>query len=134
MKHKKAIIDTYQTIYNKDLVVCNAYVSVKQIIKRYTYCDGKEIQENDFNDIDACCMLCIDKNTKKLVEIIYLCKCDAKMKDKAEVTDIIAHESVHAAMDIYNYISASVDLGNQEPFAYLVGYIANCVYKTYSKI
>ena len=79
-------------------------------------------------------MLCIDKNTKKLVEIIYLCKCDARMKDKAEVTDIIAHESVHAAMDIYNYISASVDLSNQEPFAYLVGYIANCVYKTYSKV
>lgn len=44
MKHKKAIIDTYQTTYNKDLVVCNAYVTVNQIIKRYTYCDGKEIQ------------------------------------------------------------------------------------------
>ena len=34
---------------------------------------------------------------------------------------IFAHESCHAAMEIFNYIGATVDLENQEPFAYLTG-------------
>ena len=34
---------------------------------------------------------------------------------------VFAHECSHAAMEIFNYIGASVDLENQEPFAYLLG-------------
>lgn len=39
----------------------------------------------------------------------------------------IAHESSHAAMDIFSYIGATVDLDNQEPYSYLVGWIASCL-------
>lgn len=38
----------------------------------------------------------------------------------------ISHEAVHVAMDIFDYIGASPDLKNQEPFAYLVGWVADC--------
>ena len=34
---------------------------------------------------------------------------------------VFAHECSHAAMEIFNYIGATVDLENQEPFAYLIG-------------
>lgn len=50
-----------------------------------------------------------------------------RFKDlKTMTTPIIAHESSHVAMFIYDYIGASVDLYNQEPFAYLVEWIAKC--------
>lgn len=41
----------------------------------------------------------------------------------------IAHEAVHAALEIFDYIGAGADAKNQEPFAYLVGWIADCIWK-----
>ncbi len=45
---------------------------------------------------------------------------------KDMTTEIIAHESVHAAAEIMRYIGGRVEVGNQEPFAYLVGWVADC--------
>lgn len=39
----------------------------------------------------------------------------------------ITHESMHAAMEIFHYVGAYPDPKNQEPFAYLCGWIANCI-------
>lgn len=44
-------------------------------------------------------------------------------------TKIICHESTHAAMQVFSEIDAIPDLENQEPFAYLCGYIADCCYE-----
>lgn len=38
----------------------------------------------------------------------------------------VTHESIHAAMEIYDFINASIDTKNQEPFCYLAGWIAKC--------
>lgn len=46
---------------------------------------------------------------------------------KAMTTSNIAHESVHAALEIFNDLGCNVDADNQEPFAYLVGWIADCI-------
>lgn len=39
----------------------------------------------------------------------------------------ISYESSHIAMEIFNFIGAKVDLSNQEPFSYLVGWVADCI-------
>ena len=39
----------------------------------------------------------------------------------------IAHESTHAALEVFDYIGSKVDLKNQEYLAYLIGYIAKCL-------
>lgn len=39
----------------------------------------------------------------------------------------ITHEAVHIATEIFEYIGAYHDPKNQEPFAYLCGWIAKCV-------
>lgn len=50
-----------------------------------------------------------------------------RFKTKADMTtDIIAHESVHAAIHIFDYAECCISTDNQEPFAYLVGWIADC--------
>ena len=41
-------------------------------------------------------------------------------------TGNIAHESIHAAWDILHQIGSRADYINQEPFAYLAGWVARC--------
>lgn len=52
-------------------------------------------------------------------------------KKEALTPDIVAHEAVHAAMGICQYcgMEVSCDDDMQEYFAYLVGWIVECVYK-----
>lgn len=38
----------------------------------------------------------------------------------------IAHEAIHAADDVYYFIGTHPDVTNNEPYAYLVGYIVEC--------
>lgn len=38
----------------------------------------------------------------------------------------VTHESNHVAMEIFDYIGATVEIKNQEPFCYLAGWIAKC--------
>ena len=40
----------------------------------------------------------------------------------------ISHEATHAAMDIFGDIGIVPDVNNQEPLAYLVGWISDCIY------
>ena len=39
----------------------------------------------------------------------------------------ISHEATHAAIDIFDDCGCRIDAENQEPFAYLVGWIAKCI-------
>ena len=39
----------------------------------------------------------------------------------------ICHEATHAAIDIFDDCGCRIDAENQEPFAYLVGWIAKCI-------
>lgn len=41
----------------------------------------------------------------------------------------IAHESGHVATELFSQIGAYLDPNNQEPFMYLLGYIADCIDK-----
>ena len=50
-----------------------------------------------------------------------------RFRNKSEMTmENIAHEAVHAALEIFDYVNARISSDNQEPFAYLVGWIADC--------
>lgn len=48
---------------------------------------------------------------------------------KAMTTKVIAHEAAHIAVGIFDYIEAPIDIRHQEPFAYLCGWIAECIDK-----
>lgn len=39
----------------------------------------------------------------------------------------LCHEAYHVAQSIYSDVGAEVDPINQEPFAYLIGYVAECI-------
>ena len=48
-------------------------------------------------------------------------------------TRAIAHESTHAAIHIFDYIGAEITAAAEEPFAYLLGWIAGCCEETKEK-
>lgn len=46
---------------------------------------------------------------------------------KSMLPDNIAHEATHAALEIFDYVDARIQYDNQEPFAYLVGWVVKCI-------
>lgn len=46
---------------------------------------------------------------------------------KSMRSDNIAHEATHAALEIFDYVDARIQYDNQEPFAYLVGWVVKCI-------
>lgn len=48
--------------------------------------------------------------------------------------DTLAHECMHVVLNIFRVKGVSVDLENQEPTTYLVGYITGEVYKAFNKL
>lgn len=44
------------------------------------------------------------------------------------------HESTHVAIEIFDYIEARIDTNNQEPFAYLCGWVAGCIEEVKQKL
>ena len=48
------------------------------------------------------------------------------MNKKSMSVQNIAHESYHAACEIYKYIGADIGNDDQEPLGYLIGWVAKC--------
>ena len=133
-KQKKAIIDTYETLYDIDIVVANRQVSLEKLQKLYTYGDGVML---DNFIIDALATTAVVKrisDNKTCILIKDNKDSDVKSIDKKlDHINTIAHESLHAVLDIYDIIQQKVCTCTPEPMCYLIGYIAECVYKTLTK-
>lgn len=132
---KKAIIDTYETLYDVDIVVANRYVTLDKLKSMFVYADGAEL---DNFIIDAMATSAIVKrisDNKTCVLIKDNKDSSIKTKDKkVDRINTIAHESLHAVFYIYENIMDQKLCGcSPEPACYLIGYIAECVYKTLMK-
>ena len=132
MKNKH--IDTYTTVYPVYLVVANEAVTLEDLKKDFVYSDKNELDE-DVLDCQCSTSKVYNKKTNRYCMLVkFNHRTDYKDDDKT--TDLIntaAHEAGHVVLDIYDFIGASVDINNQEPFTYELGYIAECIYKTLIK-
>lgn len=51
-----------------------------------------------------------------------------RFKSKNEMTaNVMTHEAVHAAIEIFDYTGCGISYDNQEPFAYLAGWVSQCI-------
>ena len=131
---KNSIIDTYETIYSTDIVVANKYATLEQLKELYCYSDNVELND-DILSGDATCSTCIRKSDNKPVVLIKY-NHDTKIKSmdkKIDFINTICHEAGHAVLDIYERIGQNICFCTPEPFCYLLGYIAECAYKTLTK-
>lgn len=115
-KDKDKIISLFS--YSSEIYPVKMWVSFGMSIeslKNIFDMDDDELGENDMGAVSPV-------QHKKEKRGGYL----VRFKNVNEISVLeISHEASHVAMMIYEYIGASVDLYNQEPFAYLVSWAAN---------
>lgn len=135
MKNKtKAIIDTYETMYGVDIVVANRQVSLDKLRKLYTYGDGVMLDDFIADGLATTAVVKRISDNKTCILIKDNKDTDVKSVDKKlDYINTIAHESLHAVLDIYDIIDQKICTCSPEPMCYLIGYIAECVYKTLTK-
>ena len=131
---KKSIIDTYTTIYYVDIVVANEAATLEELKELYTYSNGDEL-DDEIIKMQCSCSTCKRKSDDKDVVLIkYNRDTDIKGIDKRlDLVNTVCHESGHAVLDIYEHMGQNVCNCSSEPFCYLLGYIAECVYNTLTK-
>ena len=134
-KTKKGIIDVYPTIYNTDIVVCNKYVTAKQLNKQYMIVDGRDFTEEEFANAGFCCEGVERKTNNSAMIVKYTGSPGLSKKDvHTDLVKICSHEATHAAVFICSRIGQDIDKDDVNEFlAYLVGYITECMYKTVTK-
>lgn len=83
-------------------------------------CDGSELTftEKEANGSLGLTLSVMRKETRDYGALVYF-----KSK-KTMTTQVIAHEASHAAKYLFEHISA--DINSEEPYAYAVGFVANC--------
>ena len=105
-------------IYPRQLYIVIGNDKLKVIKDNFTSRDGEElIYDNDGDKTCASCMWSvIEKTTGDYGFLVWL-------RGKNPKSDI-THESYHVACETFKDIGAYEDAENQEPFAYLIGWVA----------
>ena len=132
MKH----IDTYSTIYNIDIVVANKQVTWKELKKKYTYSDGKELIDDEEDNAIASTSYCKDINTGKYTILVkYNKDNDVKgINKRLDLINTVSHEATHVVMAIYSFIGEKVyPADSNELLANTLGWVAECIYNTWTK-
>lgn len=131
---KKSIIDTYSTIYFVDIVVANQYATLEELQELYKFPDGDEL-DNSILDCECTTSTIRRKeDSKDCILVKYNRPTRIKSIDKTvDFINTISHEATHVALDIYEHMNQNVCFCSPEPFCYLQGYAAECIYSTLVK-
>lgn len=131
--NKKARIDTYSTIYDMDFVVANEHVTLDELKKLFKYSNDQELDE-DQEKLNCCTSIVKRKSDNATCLLVKFNNngdgFSSSGDDLLDLVDTCSHEAVHVATDIYNCVGATIDVENQENFAYFVGYITERILKT----
>lgn len=135
---KKAHIDTYETVYPIHLVVANEAVKLADIRKSYVRCDDEELTDEDLGDDSVCSVIRAKRRSDdryiSLVKFNHPSHYFKKAEEiKADMVNTYAHEACHVVLDTYEFIGEQPCTQHQEVFAYQVGWVAECIYKTLAK-
>lgn len=135
----KTIIDTYPNrILDLDLVVFTN-PDIVEIQDKYTLSNGDSIPDNYFKDYPAMATILRSKEREEIVLVAMLHYVPDYVKKRSEfeqtcyMINTIAHESFHVLMDTMDVIQDSLNVNCQEMPAYYMGWITECVYRTWIK-
>lgn len=106
--------------YKVPLYHCNLWVLVSNNFVK----DAKKLNINlssNANEHDAI--------TFKKLETEFSTFCVFIRKDRKKYIDIISHESVHVVNLIFKEVGIELDIENDEPQAYLMGWVVDKIYK-----
>lgn len=133
-KKYKERIDTYSTVYESDLVVANSYTNTKKLAEQYEW-TGEGTLEDILSEgsIATTVYVTRKKDNKRCHIVIVHSPYPTSIEELIDLANTCTHEAVHVMLDIYYNLGAKVDTYDQEIFAYNVGYISECIFKTIYK-
>lgn len=122
MKGKNSKIHEFHPcIYPRRIWVVKGF-SQEQIQQSFSQRDGNEIKFGDWEGNEPKCTVFPYVELKENGKYGIL----VAISTSLSVGDI-AHESVHVAFEIFNDMGCFASHDNQEPYAYLVGWVAECI-------
>lgn len=131
-------IDIYETMYDVNIAVCNRKCTDKDIINNFLTSDGKEITKEYLYinpTTSAYTFRVIDKRNKYATFVVRILNTYGKtrLEKETDLINTIAHEAMHIVLDTFNKMGEIVSVHVQEPYAYYIGWICECIYKSYKK-
>lgn len=131
-------IDIYETMYDVNIAVCNRKCTDKDIINNFLTSDGKEITEEYLSTkptTSAYTFRAIDKRNKYATFVVRILNTygKTKLEKETDLINTIAHEAMHIVLDTFDRIGEIVSIHVQEPYVYYIGWICECIYKSYKK-
>ena len=131
-------IDIYETMYDVNIAVCNRKCTDKDIINNFLTSDGKEITEEYLSTkptTSAYTFRAIDKRNKYATFVVRILNVfgNTKLERDTDLINTIAHEAMHIVLDTFDKMNEVISVHVQEPYAYYIGWICECIYKSYKK-
>ena len=139
MNKKKMIVDKYNTVYCFDVyVVLNPYKDGLDKLFKWAESDNIKSEENDSSIYDEknkkysaySCIGVIDKSNGRRCFVVII---NSLGTDEMFDINTFSHEAFHITMDLLDACDMQYSEDNCEAYAYLQGYITECIYKTAKK-
>lgn len=131
-------IDIYETMYDVDIAVCNKKCTDKDIINNFYNIDGSDITEEDLSikpTTSGYTIKSINKNNRRITFVVRILRSfgSTKLERDADLLNTISHEAMHIVLFTYDKMDEIVSVHVQEPYAYYIGWLCSCIYKSYKK-
>lgn len=95
----------------------------KDVKSLFRQCDGTELELDMDSSLAVTLAVTTNDKNNHLGELVWF------VSAKDLTTSNIAHEATHVALDIFGDVGCKIHYDNQKPFAYLVGWVADCIDK-----
>ena len=139
MNKKKMIVDKYNTVYSFDVyVVLNPSKDELDKLFKWSESDNIKSEKNDNSIYDDknkkysaySCIGVIDKSNGRRCFVVIINNIGT---DELYDINTVSHEAFHITMELLNACDIQYSEDNCEAYAYLQGYITECIYKTAKK-
>ena len=139
MNKKKMIVDKYNTVYSFDVyVVLNPSKDELDKLFKWSESDNIKSAKNDNSIYDEknkkysaySCIGVIDKSNGRRCFVVIINNIGT---DELFDINTVSHEAFHITMDLLDACDMQYSEDNCEAYAYLQGYITECIYKTAKK-
>ena len=131
MNKKKMIVDKYNTVYSFDVyVVLNPSKDGLDKLFKWEENDSSIYDEKNKKYSAYSCIGVIDKSNGRRCFVVII---NSLGTDELFDINTVSHEAFHITMDLLDACSMQYSEDNCEAYAYLQGYITECIYKTAKK-
>ena len=137
-QNNKSRIDIYETPYEVYIAVANKYTTLEELQEIFTFSDDAELDESLFEDKTGHKYQGVTFSAKRksdnrhFIVVKYIAPTSMKVEDKLlDLINLADHEACHVILDLYKIIDHTIDMNNQEQFAYEKSYITSLILKNW---